>query len=182
MKHRFEKTTQSVTQSVYFVPSRFSELVKNFKTAHDLQTCVNTFCETYNMDAFRCADELFNFARSFKKFDHTIVSNSDEDNQEEDDSDNDKLSSTQFSRGAAVMTTKMKLKRSGKFHPQCGALRWIPKNHRKINITEFYKQEQCAIHTVLFKTKASNSPLLYVTFINKLTFNRILKKEFAIFD
>ena len=35
-------------------------LVKNFKSA--LQAYLNTFCAIYNLDAFRCADELYNFA------------------------------------------------------------------------------------------------------------------------
>ena len=48
--------------------------------------------------------------------------------------------------------------------------------HGKINITKHYKREQSAIHTVLLKTKAPNTPILHVTFINKLIFNRILKK------
>ena len=47
----------------------------------------------------------------------------------------------------------------------------------KINTTDFYTQEQSAIHTVLFKAKAWNSPILRVTIINKLTFNRILRKN-----
>ena len=49
--------------------------------------------------------------------------------------------------------------------------------HCKINITEFYKQEQSAICTVLFKTKVPDSTVLHVNFINKLTFNKILKKK-----
>ena len=49
--------------------------------------------------------------------------------------------------------------------------------HYKLNITEFHEQEQSAISTVLFKTKAPNSPILHFTFSNKLTFNRILEKN-----
>ena len=52
--------------------------------------------------------------------------------------------------------------------------------HSKINITEFYKQEQSAIQTALFKTETPNSPILHVTFINKLSFNRILKKNLTL--
>ena len=32
--------------------------MKNFKTAHDLEACFNTFCKTYNIDAFRCAEKF----------------------------------------------------------------------------------------------------------------------------
>ena len=31
------------------------------------------FCQTYGIDSFRCADELFSFSRSFKKFDCSIL-------------------------------------------------------------------------------------------------------------
>ena len=65
LKNRFEKN-QPFSM---FAPSRFPQLVKIFKTAHDLQARFNTFCNMYNIDAFRCADELFNFACSFEKFD-----------------------------------------------------------------------------------------------------------------
>ena len=53
-------------------------------------------CENCSFQfAFKCADELFNFARSFRGFDQTTISKSVEDNKEEgDDSDDDELSST----------------------------------------------------------------------------------------
>ena len=69
LKNRFEKNQPLLQAFSLFAPSHFPQLVKNFKTAHDLQACLNTFCTTYNIDVFRCADELFNFARSFEKFD-----------------------------------------------------------------------------------------------------------------
>ena len=64
--------------------------MKNFKTAHDLEACLNTFCKTYNIDAFRCADELFNFTRSFEKFDcSSVCQQEDGDSGEDDDGDDD---------------------------------------------------------------------------------------------
>ena len=97
MKPRLEKSQPLLRAFCLFAPTCFSKLVKNFRTAHDLQPFLNTFCEIYSLDAFRCADEPFNFARSFKKFDYTTISSSDEDNQEEkDDSDNDKFSAECF--------------------------------------------------------------------------------------
>ena len=98
MKHRFEKYQPLLIAFSVYAASRFSEVVRNFKTAHDLQPRLNTFCKTYNLDAFICIDELFNFVRSFTKFDYTTTSMSHEDNEEEeDDSDDDKLSSRQLS-------------------------------------------------------------------------------------
>ena len=84
MQLRFEKNKPLFKAFSLFTPTHFYELVKNFKTAHNLQPCLNTFCEIYSLDAFRCADELFNFSRSSKKFDNSTIPNSNEDNQEED--------------------------------------------------------------------------------------------------
>jgi hypothetical protein len=90
LKNRFEKNQPLLQAFSLFAPSRFPQLVKNFKTAHDLQACLNPFCETYNIDAFRCADELFNFARSFEKFDcSTVCQQEDDDDDGEDDEGDD---------------------------------------------------------------------------------------------
>ncbi|CAB4011432.1 zinc finger MYM-type 1-like [Paramuricea clavata] len=87
LKNRFEKNQPLLQAFSLFAPSRFPQLVKNFKTAHDLQACLNTFCETYSIDAFRCADELFNFVRSFEKFDCSTVCQQDDDDDSEGDDD-----------------------------------------------------------------------------------------------
>ena len=92
MKPRLEKSQPLLRAFCLFAPTRFSKLVKNFRTTHDLQPCLNTFCEIYSLDAFRCADKPFNLARSFKKLDYTTISSSVEDNQEEkNDRENDKF-------------------------------------------------------------------------------------------
>ena len=91
LKNRFEKNQPLLQAFSLFASSRFPQLVKNFKTAHDLQACLNTFCKMHNIDAFRCADELFNFARSFEKFDCSSVcqQEDDDDSGEDDDYDDD---------------------------------------------------------------------------------------------
>ena len=92
LKNRFEKNQPLLQAFSLFAPSRFPQLVKNLiKTAHDLQARFNTFCKMYNIDAFRCADELFNFARSFEKFDCLSVcqQEDDDDSGEDDDYDDD---------------------------------------------------------------------------------------------
>ena len=91
LRNRFEKNQPLLQAFSLFAPSRFPQLVKNFKTAHDLQACLNTFCKIYNIDGFRCADELFNFARSFEKFDCSSVCHQedDDDSGEDDDYDDD---------------------------------------------------------------------------------------------
>ena len=85
MKDRFEKNQPLLQAFSLFAPSRFPELVRNFKTAHDLQPSLITFCETYNLDAFRCADELFNFARSFEKLNCSTIFQPNEAQQDDDD-------------------------------------------------------------------------------------------------
>ena len=89
MKNRFEKNQPLLQAFSLFAPSRFPQLVKNFKTAHDLQACLNTFCKMHNIDAFRCADELFNFARSFEKFDCSSVCQQEDDDDSGEDDDYD---------------------------------------------------------------------------------------------
>ena len=53
----------SVDTIINSLKNRFEKnqplLVKNFKTAHDLQACLYNFCKMPNIDAFRCADEVF---------------------------------------------------------------------------------------------------------------------------
>ena len=91
MKNWFEKNQPLLQAFSLFAPSRFPQLVKNFKTAHDLQACFNTFCKMHNIGAFRCADELFNFAR-FEKFDCSSVcqqEDDDDDSGQDDDYDDD---------------------------------------------------------------------------------------------
>ena len=43
LKNQFEKNQPLLQAFSLFAPSRFPQLVKNFKTAHDLQACLNTF-------------------------------------------------------------------------------------------------------------------------------------------
>ena len=87
LRNWFQKNQPLLQAFSLFAPSRFQELVKNFKTAHDLQVCLNTFSKMYNIDAFRCADELFNFARSFEKFDSSSVCQQEDGDSGKDDYD-----------------------------------------------------------------------------------------------
>ena len=90
LQNWFEKNQPLLQAFSLFAPSRFPQLVKNFKTAHDLQACLNTFCKMYNIDAFRCADELFNFARFFlEKFDCSSVCQQEDDDDSGEDDDYD---------------------------------------------------------------------------------------------
>ena len=108
-KNLFEKNRPFLLAFSLFVPSRFPELVMNFKTAHDLHACLNSFCETYNIDAFRCADKFFNFARSFEKFNYSTVSEvQDDDDYDDDEKDDDDVSSTSAKEQSDCSTTKAK--------------------------------------------------------------------------
>ena len=88
MKNRFKKN-QPLLKSI--APSQFSELQRKFKTSNELQSDILSSCQTYGIDSFRCADELFSFSRSFKKFDCSILANEslDEGNTDIEDEDED---------------------------------------------------------------------------------------------
>ena len=89
LKNRFEKNQALVQAFSLFASSDFPQRAKNFKTAHDLPACLNTFCLTYNLDAFRCADEFFNYGRSFDKFDSFNNDGGSKDDKISSSSDNE---------------------------------------------------------------------------------------------
>ena len=91
MKNRFEKNQPLLKSIALFAPSQFSELQRKFKTSNELQSEILSFCQTYGIDSFSCADELFSFSRSFKKFDCSILANEslDEGNTDIEDEDED---------------------------------------------------------------------------------------------
>ena len=68
MRGRFDKTLFAML--AIFCPNQFSELLKRFKTVTDLQRpqLLKQFCDKYNLDYIRCADELVNFARVYSRF------------------------------------------------------------------------------------------------------------------
>ena len=91
MKNRFKKNQLLLKSIALFAPRKFSELQRKFKTSNELQSEILSFCQTYGIDSFRCADELFSFSISFKKFDCSILANEslDEGNTDIEDEDED---------------------------------------------------------------------------------------------
>ena len=89
MKNRFEKNRPLLKSIALFAPSQFSELERKFRTSNELQSEILSFCQTYGIDSFRCADELFSFSRSSKKFECSILADEslDEGNTEDEDAD-----------------------------------------------------------------------------------------------
>ena len=73
MRGRFDKTLFAML--AVFCPNQFSELVKRFNTVTDLQWLqpLKQFCDKYNLDYIRCADELFSFARGYSRFDSSVL-------------------------------------------------------------------------------------------------------------
>ena len=90
-KNHFKKNQPLLKSIALFAPSQFSELQRKCKTSNELQSEILSFCQTYGIDSFRCADELFSFSRSFKKFDCSILANEslDEGNTDIEDEDED---------------------------------------------------------------------------------------------
>ncbi|CAB4035356.1 zinc finger MYM-type 1-like, partial [Paramuricea clavata] len=85
LKNRFEKNQPLLQAFSLFAPSRFPQLVKNFKTAHDLQACLNTFCETKKMMMMTANDD---------DDDYDDDDGEDNDGYDDDDEDDDEISST----------------------------------------------------------------------------------------
>ena len=62
-----------------------------YNTVNDLTRVVTSFCEKYNLDPKRCAEELFCFARAYSKFNCSELACTQEDdhNSDEDDIEQD---------------------------------------------------------------------------------------------
>ena len=73
MRDRFDKTLFAMP--AVFCSNQFSELVKRFKTATDLQRLqpFKQFFDTNNLDYIRCAHELFRFARLYNRFECSVL-------------------------------------------------------------------------------------------------------------
>ena len=73
MKDRFDKILFALLAT--FRPSQFSELLKRFKTATNLQRLqpLKQLCDKYNLNYITCADELFSFARVCSRFDSSFL-------------------------------------------------------------------------------------------------------------
>ncbi|CAB4000210.1 Hypothetical predicted protein [Paramuricea clavata] len=97
LKNRFEKNQPLLQAFSLFAPSRFPQLVKNFKTAHDLQACLNTFCETNStvqLSASKKNDDGED-DEGDDDYDGDDGEDNDDDDEEEED-DDDEISSTAF--------------------------------------------------------------------------------------
>ena len=88
IKNRFSGGSRTILEALSILsPSYFSELAVKYPTAADLEKKVNRFCALYNIDTFKCADELFSFSKVFKKFKRELFV---EDKKEQSD-ENDEL-------------------------------------------------------------------------------------------
>ena len=87
-RDRFDKIL--FTMLAVFCPNEFAELVKRFKTARYLLRLqpLKQFCDKYNLDYIRCADELFSFSRVYSRFDSSIFySEVDQDEKMQDENE-----------------------------------------------------------------------------------------------
>ena len=76
----FARSFEKLDCSTFFQPNEAKQ-----DDDDDLQPSLITFCQTYNLDVFRCAVELFNFARSFEKLDCSTIFQPNEAQQDNDD-------------------------------------------------------------------------------------------------
>ena len=69
---------------------------ENYPTTNHVEAKVRKFCETYKIDSYRCAAELFSFAKAFESFNFDLIEskadaseNSEEDTNADCESDSD---------------------------------------------------------------------------------------------
>ena len=68
LRNRFEKNKLLFDTLSILSPLNFLKLQASFKTIQDLECHLKPFCDKYDLDAFRCAEELLSFAQVFDKF------------------------------------------------------------------------------------------------------------------
>ena len=68
LRNRFEKNKLLFDTLPILSPLNFLKLQASFKTIQDLECHLKPFCDKYDLDAFRCAEELLSFAQVFDKF------------------------------------------------------------------------------------------------------------------
>ena len=92
-------------------PNKFKELLRRHKTSHDLEPHVRSFCSTYDIDAHRCADELYSFATNFEKFIQSgYETNRDDESSESGDEENDaEREAGAGTEKGVIMTSAMRL-------------------------------------------------------------------------
>ena len=72
-----------------FAPSRFPHLLQLYKASPDLQKALGSFCQTYKLDCYRCADEPLSFFKTFQKFSRAFQDEDDTDAVSSDDDESD---------------------------------------------------------------------------------------------
>ena len=87
IRERFKNSQTLLEAFSLFTPSRFPYLLKQYKASRDLQKALEGFCDTYKVDSYRCADELFSFFKSFQKFSLDFQDENDTDSVSSDDDD-----------------------------------------------------------------------------------------------
>ena len=91
MRNRFEKNRSLYEMLSVFSPNCFPRLSEMYNTVYDLTRAVTSFCEKYNLDSKRCAEELFCFARAYSKFHSSefVCTQADDRSSDEDDMEQD---------------------------------------------------------------------------------------------
>ena len=97
MRNRFEKNRPLYEMLSVFSPNCFPRLSEMYKSVYDLTHIVTSFCDKYNLDPKRCAEELFCFALAYSKFHSSklVCTQADDENYDEDDIEQD-----HYERGA----------------------------------------------------------------------------------
>ena len=134
-RSRFQDSKPLFQMLSVFSPVNFTVLQTSFNTVQDLQGHLKSFCEKYNLDLLRCAEELFNFARVYTDFlasCPSLISDQKEESDDEfgdlvdDSGDNEICEETDE---AAVDDTILEEKRKGSSFSEVLGILCNPKFH-----------------------------------------------------
>ena len=90
-------------------PTRFTEFPKKYPTAAHLQVEIERFCALYGIDSYKCANELFSFAKVFQKFNTDTVKSTNDKGVvgDGDDDDEDFLTDTDDNGHQATLLDRL---------------------------------------------------------------------------
>lgn len=117
LNNRFSDSKHVLEAFTIFSPRSFTKFFEIYPTTSHVEAKIREFCQTYKIDSYRCAAELFSFAKVFGNFDLTVIENkaeiavedSDHYYSDSDGDDDDEESSTKsqtFIDCLSVLTNK----------------------------------------------------------------------------
>ncbi|XP_066925478.1 zinc finger MYM-type protein 1-like [Clytia hemisphaerica] len=73
LKDRFSDSKHVLEAFTIFSPRSFPNFFQIYPATIHVEAKVRKFCQTYEIDSYRCASELFSFAKAFEKFNLDVI-------------------------------------------------------------------------------------------------------------